>query len=54
MITLGVDAHKGIHGAVALDERGQEQGQWRGPTSSSGWEALYHWACKLGELRQWG
>ncbi|NPV70808.1 MAG: IS110 family transposase [Firmicutes bacterium] len=54
MITLGVDAHKEVHMAVALDENGRELSQWRGPNTQRGWEQVYRWACKLGEARQWG
>ena len=38
MITIGVDAHKRIHVALALDKAGQEVGGWRGPNDRSGWE----------------
>ena len=31
MFTIGVDAHKRVHQAVALDERGQIMAGWRGP-----------------------
>src|SRR5919202_3513090 len=54
MITLGVDAHKQVHVAVALDEAGHELGRWRGPNSPRGWEELAGWAAALGEPRQWG
>jgi transposase len=54
MITLGVDAHKQVHMAVALDEAGHELGRWRGPNSQRGWEELAGWAAELGEPRQRG
>jgi transposase len=54
MITLGVDAHKRVHVAVALDEAGQEIGHWRGPNSVSGWQTLLAWATALGSPLQWG
>ena len=54
MITLGVDAHKQVHAAVALDEAGQALGHWRGPNSRCGWEALHEWAVGLDGPRQWG
>jgi transposase len=54
MITLGVDAHKQVHVAVALDEAGHELGRWRGPNSQRGWEELARWAVELGGPRQWG
>jgi hypothetical protein len=37
MITIGVDAHKRVHAAVAVDEAGREVAQWRGPNSPDGW-----------------
>jgi hypothetical protein len=44
MITIGVDAHKRIHLAVALDDAGRELTQWRGPNSAEGWQQLSGWA----------
>ncbi len=54
MITLGVDAHKQLHVAVALDDVGHEIAQWRGTNSARGWEELHCWADGLGEPRRWG
>jgi transposase len=54
MITIGVDAHKRIHVAVALDESGQEIGQWKGTNSIKGWSQLLEWAKALGSVRRWG
>ncbi len=54
MITIGVDAHKRIHVALALDATGRQLGQWRGPNSADGWDALRRWATAQGEVRQWG
>lgn len=54
MITIGVDAHKRVHVAVALDEAGRELGQWRGPNSAEGWRGLRDWAAGLGDRRQFG
>ena len=54
MITLGVDAHKQLHVAVALDDVGHEIGQWRGTNSAKGWEELLSWAGVFGEPRRWG
>jgi transposase len=54
MLTLGVDAHKRVHVAVALDERGQELGQWKGPNSPDGWREVQAWAVALGGPRHWG
>lgn len=41
MITIGVDAHKRIHVAVAVDDAGRELGQWRGANSAEWWATLY-------------
>ena len=54
MITIGVDAHKGIHVALAVDEGGRELGEWRGPNSPDGWCTLASWAASFGEPSQWG
>lgn len=54
MITIGVDAHKGIHVALALNDAGREVGDWRGPNSDQGWEDLARWAAGLANERQWG
>ena len=54
MITLGVDAHKQVHAAVALDAAGRELGRWRGANSAAGWAALRQWAAGFGTARQWG
>jgi len=54
MLTIGVDAHKQIHAAVALDGTGRELGQWRGANTAKGWDALQQWAAGLGSPRQWG
>lgn len=54
MMTLGVDAHKKLHVATALDETGHEIGQWRGPNSDAGWQSALRWAIALGAPHQWG
>jgi transposase len=54
MITLGVDAHKQVHVAVALDDAGRELDRWRGANSPDGWETLRTWAVSIGDERQWG
>jgi transposase len=54
MLTIGVDAHKGTHVAVAVDAAGHECGQWAGPNSADGWVAITAWAQGLGEERCWG
>ena len=54
MITIGVDAHKRLHVALALEDGGRELGQWQGPNSPAGWRDLLEWALNLGSDRQWG
>jgi len=36
VITIGVDAQKRVHVAVALDDAGIDLAQWRGPNSTAG------------------
>jgi len=54
MIVVGVDAHKGVHVAVALDEAGRELSEWRGPNNAAGWRSLIEWATALPTPRIWG
>jgi transposase len=54
VITIGVDAHKRLHVALAINEAGQELGEWRGPNSAAGWRSIAQWASSLGSPRQWG
>lgn len=54
MITIGVDAHKRVHVALAVDESGRELGAWQGPNSPSGWQDLLSWASDLDSTREWG
>jgi transposase len=53
MITIGIDAHKTVHVAVALDDAGQEIASWRGPNSVRGWRELVEWSQPLGDTRRW-
>ena len=54
MITIGVDAHKRLNAAVAVDEAGRVLGQWKGDNDAPGWAALLAWATAIGPERQWG
>jgi transposase len=54
MIILGVDAHKQVHAAVALDDAGRELGRWRGANTAAGWAELAEWASGFGAARRWG
>ena len=53
MITIGVDAHKRVHVAIALDDAGRELGRWRGSNSPNGWQELDYWAKGQGSPRRW-
>jgi transposase len=53
-LTIGVDAHKRVHAAVAVDALGREQARWRGANTPAGWQALAQWGQALGAERQWG
>jgi transposase len=56
MITIGVDAHKAVHVAAALDAAGREVASWTGANSEEGWAALLAWSQSTGgtAARQWG
>ena len=38
MVTIGVDAHKRVHQAVALDSAGRLLGSWRGANTPEHWQ----------------
>jgi hypothetical protein len=40
MPTIGVDAHKALHVAVAIDAAGEQIGRWRGANGAAGWAEL--------------
>ena len=54
MITIGVDTHKRVHAAVAIDAQGQELASWRGSNRAKPWAAPHAWAREVGEDRIWG
>lgn len=54
MLTIGVDAHKRVHAAVAVDALGRAVDRWRGTNTPDGWLALATWAQGLDAERQWG
>jgi transposase len=54
VLTIGIDAHKTVHAAVAIDSAGREVGQWRGPNHPRAWKELQAWAASLDDERQWG
>lgn len=54
VVTIGVDAHKEQHTAVAVDDAGREIGRRQVPNTPAGWEKLRDWAARLGQQRRWG
>jgi transposase len=54
VITIGVDAHKRVHAAVAVDGMGRELAEWRGPNTAEGWRELAGWAAALDAACRWG
>ena len=54
MVTIGVDAHKRVHVAVALDEAGRELDVWKGANSRPAWQDLKTWAKGFAGERVWG
>ena len=54
MGTIGVDAHKSVHQALALEQDGSILAHWRGPNTAESWQRLLDWAQTLPGPRQWG
>jgi transposase len=54
VITIGVDPHKHLHVALAVNESGHEAAEWQGPNTPDGWTKLIGWSHSLGTERQWG
>lgn len=54
MLTIGVDAHKRVHAAVAIDGNGRELTRWRGGTAPADGDRLQAWAAALAGDRRWG
>ena len=50
---IGVDPHKHVLSAVALDERGGVLGRWHGPSSQRGIQALVTWADEQAMRPAW-
>lgn len=53
MVVVGVDAHKEVHVAVAVDDRGRPIETWEGSNSEASWQELLTWAGQWPD-RQWG
>lgn len=54
MITIGVDAHKTLHVAVALDGLGRKVSDWSGGNTVAEWSRFGEWLAGLGPERQVG
>jgi transposase len=54
MVTIGVDAHKRVHQALALSDTGAVLGNWRGANTPENWQQLLVWASTFPGARQWG
>jgi transposase len=52
--TIGVDTHKDVRVAVAVDGIGRRLGQVSVPASASGYRELLAWALQLGEVIAFG
>ena len=53
MVTIGIDAHKHSHTAVAVDEHGRELAKRTSGTTSNDHLALIAWAARYGKERCW-
>jgi transposase len=53
-VTVGVDTHRDVHVAVALDQLGRRLGALEVPTTGAGYDALVDWAQSLGDLEAFG
>src|SRR5688572_21063396 len=53
MVTIGIDAHKRSHTAVACDEHGRELARRTLGTSSREHRALIAWAASVSEKRRY-
>jgi transposase len=53
-IVIGVDTHKDIHVAVALDYLGQRLAELHVPTTAAGYLELEQWATSLGTVEVFG
>lgn len=53
-IIVGVDTHKDIHVAVAIDTLGRRQGQLAVCATAAGYQQLHRWALDLGPNQGFG
>ena len=53
-VTIGVDTHKDLHVAVALDALGRRLAELATPATAAGYQELYRWAETLGHIEAFG
>lgn len=53
-VIVGVDTHKHVHAAVAINELGARLGVTTIPVGAKGYRELEVWACSLGAVRAFG
>ena len=53
-VTIGVDTHKDVHVAVALDALGRWLAELATPATAAGYQQLRRWACDLGKVEAFG
>jgi transposase len=53
-VVIGVDTHKDVHVAVALDGLGRRLGETTVPTSAAGYRNLVAWSLSIGEIETFG
>jgi len=53
-VIVGVDTHKHVHAAVAIDALGTRRGSTTVPVSAEGYRALEAWARSFGPVRAFG
>jgi len=53
-VIVGVDTHRDVHVAVALDHLGRKLGWIEIPTTRGGYQRLLEWAQSFGEVELWG
>jgi transposase len=53
-VIIGVDTHKYVHVAVAIDEHGARLGELSIGANTRGYRALHEWATNLGRVRTYG
>ena len=54
LVTIGVDSHKDLHVAVALDQLGHLLATTSVPTTPRGFGQLERWAHRLGVIQRFG